>query len=162
MISGPAGLNTTLLRTKGYCQALQQAGIPLDPARVISGDFRYQGGIGAVEQFCAMGRLPSAIMAQNDEMAIGAMTALKRRGVRIPADMSLVGFDDILATQVVDPPLTTVRVPLHEMGARGMQQLLRLLKGEKVEPVLEIGHSIVERQSAVRISSLLTVGKEFM
>lgn len=153
MICGPSGLNATLLRTKGYCQALQAAGIPFDPARVISGDFRYQGGIRAVEQFCAAGPLPSAILAQNDEMAIGAMVALKQHGLRIPADVSLVGFDDILATQYVDPALTTIQVPLHEMGAMGMRQLLRLLNGEKIEPVLWLKHTIVERQSARPVAS---------
>ncbi len=155
MISGPAGLNTTLLRTQGYCEALEAASIPFHPARVISGNFKYQGGIRAGDQFCASGRLPTAILAQNDEMAVGAMTALKRRGLHIPSDISLVGFDDILSAQYVDPPLTTIQVPLHEMGAKGMQQLLRLLKGEKIEPVLEIKHRIVERQSAQPVSLLI-------
>jgi LacI family transcriptional regulator len=148
LINGPPGLNATLLRMQGYRQALEAAGIPFDPARVISGDFRYQGGIRAVEIMAAADAWPTAVLASNDESAIGAMVALKQYGIRIPEDISLVGFDDILATQYVDPPLTTVRVPLHEMGAMGMRQLLRVLNGEKVERVYQLAHQVVERQSA--------------
>ena len=151
MISGPDGVNTTLLRTDGYRQALQAAGIQFDPARVIPGNFSYRGGILAVEQFLASGSLPTAILAANDESAIGAMVALKQHGLRIPADISLVGFDDILATQYVDPPLTTIQVPLQEMGAIGMRQLVRLLNGEKLEPVYLLKHTLIERQSARRV-----------
>jgi LacI family transcriptional regulator len=148
LINGPPGLNATLLRLQGYRQALEAAGIAFDPARVISGNFRYQGGISAVEIMAASDSWPTAILASNDESAIGAMVALKQYGIRIPEDISLVGFDDILATQYVDPPLTTVRVPLHEMGAMGMRQLLRVLNGEKVERFYQLAHQVVERQSA--------------
>ncbi len=153
MLTGPAGLNTTRLRTEGYRQAIESAGIQFDPTLVIPGDFRFQGGIRAAEQLLATNPFPTAIMSSNDEMAIGAMVALKQRGLRIPADISLVGLDDILSTQYVDPPLTTVRVPLYEMGTRGMRQLLRLLSGEKIEPVLSLKHSLIERQSVSRINN---------
>ncbi len=147
LISGPPGLNATLLRMQGYREALEAAGIPYDPARVISGNFRYQGGIQAVEAIAVSNAWPTAILASNDESAIGALVALKQHGVRVPEDISLVGFDDILATQYVDPPLTTVQVPLHEMGAMGMRQLLRVLNGEKVERAYQLFHRVVERQS---------------
>ncbi len=148
LISGPSGLNATRLRVEGYRQALEAAGISFEPARVASGNFRYQGGIHAVEVIAASNSWPTAILASNDESAIGAMVALKQYGVRIPEDISLVGFDDILATQYVDPPLTTVRVPLQEMGAMGMRQLLRVLNGEKVERFYQLAHQVVERKSA--------------
>jgi LacI family transcriptional regulator len=153
MLSGPAGLNTTRLRTEGYRQALQAAGIQFDPALVIPGDFRFQGGIRAIEQLFAIDPFPTAIMSSNDEMAIGAMVALKQRGLRIPANISLVGLDDILSTQYVDPALTTVQIPLYEMGARGMRQLLRLLDEEEIEPVLWLKHTLIERQSVSRIDN---------
>ncbi len=147
IISGPPGLNATSLRLQGYRQALEAAGIEFNPTRVIGGDFRYQGGMRAVETIAATGSWPTAILASNDESAIGALVALKQYGVRIPEDMSLVGFDDILASQYVDPRLTTVQVPLHEMGAMGLHQLLRVLNGEKVEPFFQLAHKVVERQS---------------
>ncbi len=152
MISGPAGLKTTQLRTLGFRDALRAAGLKFDSARVISGSFRFQGGMQAIEKFLSAGPLPTAILAANDEMAIGAMVALKRHGVCIPEDISLAGFDDILATQYVDPPLTTMQVPLYEMGANGMRQLLRLLRGEKVEPVCWLPHAMIERQSVRRLA----------
>ena len=103
-----------------------------------------------MEQYFAAGALPTAVVAANDEMAVGAMVAIKRHGLRIPDDISLVGFDDILATQYVDPSLTTVQVPLRELGATGMRQLLRTLRGEQVEPVCRLAYNLIERQSVSR------------
>lgn len=148
LIAGPKGLHTTALRKEGYRLALQAHGIALDRGLMVTGGFRFRGGMHAVERLWANKHLPTAIVASNDEMAFGAMVELKQRGVRIPDDVSLVGFDDLLACQFVDPPLTTLRVPLHELGSNGMRCLLRQLSGGTPDPIHWLPHEIVERRSA--------------
>ncbi|MCC7164244.1 MAG: LacI family DNA-binding transcriptional regulator [Anaerolineae bacterium] len=148
LIAGPEGLHTTALRTEGYRLALQEYGIAFDSRMIVTGGFRYRGGMNAVEQLWSIAPLPTAILASNDEMAFGAMVALKQRGVHIPDDVSLVGFDDLLACQFVDPPLTTMRVPLNDLGSNGMRRLLGRLNGETFDHVLWLPHEIVERKSA--------------
>ncbi len=120
-------------RQDGYAKALRDAGLQPDGNLVVEGDFSEQSGLLAVEMLFNRGRTFSAIFAANDQMAFGARLALFRRGVRVPDDVSLIGFDDQPASAYMTPPLTTVRQPAVEIGERAAQAILALLQGETVE-----------------------------
>lgn len=132
-LNGPAGLATTRLRQAGVEDALRAR--RRDPAEVVhaSGDYSVASGEAAIDALLAGRRRPpfDAIFAANDRMAIGALRALERRGLRVPEDVELVGFDDIELATLVEPPLTTVAQPAFEMGRRSAELLLRLIAGER-------------------------------
>jgi LacI family transcriptional regulator len=118
------------LRIEGYQRALQDAHITSDPDLVVQGDYTEASGIMAVEILFTRGVSFSAIFAANDQMAVGARLALYRRGIRVPEDISLVGFDDQPVSAFMTPPLTTVGVPPLEIGRIATHGLLNLLKGK--------------------------------
>ncbi len=135
-IAGDPGHTDALERQAGYRAALADAGVRFDPALVREGDFTETGGLQAVTRLLDS-RLPfSAIFAANDQMATGAALALYRRGLRIPDDVSLVGFDDLLGAQFSLPPLTTVKQSIEEIGRQAALAMLALLRG--VEPKAEM------------------------
>lgn len=148
-IAGPSVLTTSLLRTEGYKRALVQNNIPMDPELIVEGDFTYESGQRAARELLGRAVPPSAIFATNDLMAIGCLTECKSLGHAIPQQISIVGFDDIDAARYVDPQLSTVRVPMREMGMTGMRQLLRILeRSGPVEPLHLLPHELSLRGSA--------------
>jgi LacI family transcriptional regulator len=121
-------------RQQGYLKALEEAGIEPDPELMIEGTFRRQSGVLAVEMLL-LGRASfSAIFAANDQMAYGVRLGLFRRGIRVPEDVSLVGFDDEPAAAFMIPPLTTMRQPAVELGHAAAKIALARLKGEEASP----------------------------
>ena len=136
-IDGPAEVLTSRDRLAGHRAAIEAAGLPFDERLVASGGFTEQGGrtaLAALLDGGAGGGGFTAVFASNDAMAIGCMAELRARGLAIPHDMSLVGYDDIPAMRWFDPPLTTVRVPMEEIGAAGVKRLLGLLAAEGDPP----------------------------
>lgn len=128
-IAGDPAHEDALERLAGYQAALAAAGIGFDPALVIPGDFTETSGLLAVNRLLD-GQLPfSAIFAANDQTAIGAALGLHRRQMRVPDDVSLVGFDDLAPAKFSIPPLTTVRQPVYEMGCEAATAVLDLLRG---------------------------------
>jgi LacI family transcriptional regulator len=117
-------------RLRGYRMALEAAGLAFDPALVLSGNFTEASGLAAVEQLINSGETFTAIFAANDQMAFGAGLGLHRRRLRVPHDVSLVGFDDLAAALYAIPPLTTVHHPVYELGQLAAQAMLQLLAGE--------------------------------
>ena len=131
-INGPAGLSVCKSRGEGVADACRARG--LDPASILrgNGDYSVESGERVVEALlAASGGKPAfdAIFAANDRMAMGAMRSLKGRGVSIPREVEVVGFDDIEAARLVEPPLTTVAQPAFEMGRESARLLLRLIEG---------------------------------
>ena len=116
-------------RREGYERGLAEAGLPLDPALIVEGDFEEESGLEATEKLLRDGVAFSAIFAGNDRMAYGAGLALLRRGLRVPRDVSLVGFDDQPSAAYAWPPLTTVRQPTVEMGMAAARALVDELEG---------------------------------
>lgn len=129
-IAGPPGQNDAKARYDGYCATLAQHGIALDPKLVAQGDFLESGGLLGVERLLETGQRFSAIFASNDLTAYGARLALYRRNIRVPEDVSIVGFDDLHSSMYTTPPLTTVRQPLVEAGRGVAQILLRMIQNE--------------------------------
>ena len=125
-----------LERLAGYQAALAQAGIPFDPRLVAAGDWHEGGGLQATERLLDSGQRFSAIFCVNDQSAHGAYLALFRRGLRVPQDVSVVGFDDLPASAYVLPPLTSIRQSVFELGERSAEAILAILAGHrpKVEP----------------------------
>ncbi|GBD29047.1 HTH-type transcriptional regulator DegA [bacterium HR32] len=124
VISGPPKLTTTRDRMEGFRQGLRERGLELPDDAVVPGDFGRDSGEAGVAVL--LDRCPglTAVFALNDQMAVGALAALRRRGIRVPEDVSLAGFDDMAIARDVTPQLTTVRVPMEEMGMRAMEMAL--------------------------------------
>jgi LacI family transcriptional regulator len=134
-ITGPPGWVATEERRKAYRGALAGAGIAFDPTLELEADFDFEPGAQAAAVLLELDRPPTAIFAFSDMIAIGAMRAARSRGIRIPDELSIVGFDDSAYATVVHPALTTVRQPLAEMGATAVDLLVRLMRKETVDTV---------------------------
>jgi LacI family transcriptional regulator len=116
-------------RQRGYVDALAAAGIPFDPALVVDGAFNQPGGFAAAGQLLALPAPPTAIFAANDEMAFGAIDAVASRGLKVPDDVSVVGFDDIPTARHVFPRLTTIRQPYDALSARAVDEVVAMIEG---------------------------------
>ncbi|WP_283433821.1 LacI family DNA-binding transcriptional regulator [Neorhodopirellula lusitana] len=140
-------------RFEGYSQALAEAGIELDPELVLEGNFTAQSGILAINSLLMRGKSFSAVFCANDMVAYGARLTLQRKGIRVPEDVSLVGFDDQAESAFVTPPLTTVRQPGAEMGAAAASALVSMMEGKPFElPVLRAELQRRESVSKIRMS----------
>jgi LacI family transcriptional regulator len=111
-------------RLRGYRMSLREAGITLDPSLERDGDFTEAAGYSAARELVALKDRPTAIFAANDSMAIGALSALRGLGIAVPEEMAVAGFDDIPLARYMDPPLSSVHVPICELGARAVELLL--------------------------------------
>lgn len=136
-------------RYLGYQQALRDVGIEPDPRLMVEGNLQQQSGVLAVEMLLARGRPFSAIFAANDQMAFGARLALYRRGIRVPADVSLIGFDDESSAAYMVPPLTTIRQPSIQMGQKAAEAILALINNKTPDLPLFQGELVV-RESVAR------------
>jgi len=132
-ITGPLWNVLSRDRLHGYRDALLDAGLNFDDDLVVQGNFSIASGVTAAQQLLELSKHPSAIFASNDEMAIGAIRALRDAGLSVPQDMSVMGFDDIRFAAFVDPPLTTVSQPGAEIGRTAMSLLLQIMQGKPVE-----------------------------
>ncbi|MEW2360024.1 LacI family DNA-binding transcriptional regulator [Spirillospora sp. NPDC029432] len=148
IISGPAGLLCSRARLDGHRGALESAGLPADPDLVRYGDFHHESGYVQAGLLLDLPDPPTAIFAGSDQQAYGACEAARERGLRIPQDLSIVGFDDLSVSRWFSPPLTTVRQPLAEMGALAARMLLRMARGETLETRrVELATELVVRES---------------
>jgi LacI family transcriptional regulator len=141
-------VNDVYQRYEGYRQALIDAGLEPDPQLVVEGDLMQHSGVLAVEMLLAQRRPFSAIFCANDQMAFGARLALYRRGIRVPEEVSLVGFDDETTAAYMVPPLTTVRQPAVDMGLAAATSILDLINEQPVSM------QVFESQLMVRESVL--------
>jgi LacI family transcriptional regulator len=130
-ITGRMDIGCSTERLKGYQDGLSEVGIPYDPTLVLEGDFEQETGFMQGRALLAINPRPTAIIASNDDMALGVMDAIKDAGLRVGKDISVVGFDDIPMAAKVYPALTTVRQPMREMGESAMELLITLLQGQK-------------------------------
>ena len=132
-------------RLTAYRAAFDDAGIALLPELVETGDFSFESGYEATKRILSRKLRPTAILAENDDMAVGAMSAARELGFDVPADLSVVGFDDSEIARVVWPRLTTVRQPVVEMAHTAADMLLRQLAGEDPGPTVIHTHRLIER-----------------
>jgi LacI family transcriptional regulator len=147
-ITGPPDMMATEERLRGYRAALAAAGVPADPSLVVESDWEVDGGRQAGAALLELPDPPTAIFAFNDPLAIGAMQSVVARGLRVPQDVSVVGFDDTVEAEFVTPRLTTVRQPLAEMGRMGVSLLMRLLENRSFEALhVELATQLIVRAS---------------
>ncbi len=148
-IAGPPQLMCSRARMDGYRAALEAAGLSFDEDLVCPGDFYHEAGFNGGVRLLGLTEPPTAIFASSDQMALGVYEAVRQRGLRVPDDVSVVGFDDLPEVRWCSPPLTTVRQPLAEMGMLAARTVLRLARGEQVEsPRVELATELVIRDSA--------------
>lgn len=134
-IAGNPGTGQSAERERGYLDALTAAGIAPDPALVVNGAFVQPGGYAAAEQLLALPVPPTAIFAANDEMAFGAIDAINSRGLKVPDDISVIGYDDIPTSSCVFPKLTTMQQPFDAIAAYAVREVVGMIAGRSTEPV---------------------------
>ncbi len=147
-ISGPRLLTTTEQRLNGYKTALKSYGLELNPDYILDGDYNYESGLSAARAIDAMSTQPTAVLASNDLMAVGCLVGLKELGYKIPKAISIMGIDDIAIAEFVDPPLTTIALPLNQLGEIGMETFIKLRSGEMgITEGITLPHHLVVRNS---------------
>jgi len=147
LISGtpedPMGFTTQFDRRQGYRETLQSAGLEIDPSLDVPGDFTVEGGEKAMARLLSHPSPPTAVFAESDEMAFGALRTLRRAGLSAPQDISLVGFDDHRLADLMN--LTTIAQPVREQGARAAEMLLQVLGGHGGEHRVTLPTQLIVR-----------------
>jgi LacI family transcriptional regulator len=148
MIQPPDRGHVNLLRTRGYLRALKKARIATKDEYLVPGGFDIADGTKGVELLMALATPPTAVVAANDLVAIGAITALKRMGKRVPDDVSIAGYDNIQMSELIDPPITTISQPTYQMGKSAMEAVFHQINDpESSGRVIHFDLPLIERQS---------------
>ncbi|WP_066364467.1 LacI family DNA-binding transcriptional regulator [Herbidospora mongoliensis] len=153
MIGGPADMLCSRARIDGYRAALETAGLPVEPGLIRYGSFLADAGHDHGHALLSLPDRPTAIFAGSDMQAFGVFEAARQRGLRVPEDLSVVGFDDLPLAQSAWPPLTTVRQPLQDMAALATRMVLAMGRGEHPEARrVELATDLVVRESTAPIT----------
>lgn len=145
VITGPMRYLSARERSGGFVDALRARGVELSPERIVEGGYTFESGVACAERLLAQSPRPTAIFALNDEMAAGVCKAAFKRGMKIPEDLSVVGFDDSPLASRLWPSLTTVRLPIREIGMLAAQMLQREEARNQLPP--QITPHLVVRES---------------
>lgn len=148
LITGFPGWTATEERREGYKAALAAAAVPFLPELVVEGEFDAETGYTAARRLLELPDPPTAIFASNDNMAAGALRAAAERGLSVPGQLSVVGFDDTELARILSPQLTTVRQPMEELGRTAVSLLNRLIEGQRIEALrVELSTKLIVRES---------------
>jgi LacI family transcriptional regulator len=148
-VTGPLRLHSAHSRLTAFHRAMQECGIAVDPSRIVEGDHTMEGGMNAAEKLLTGDKLPTAIMCSNDVTAIGVLHEAYRKGLRVPDDLSVIGFDNIHITQMTIPPLTTIQMSCYELARAAVMALKAHVEGA---PEAKRDH-LIETQLVVREST---------
>lgn len=146
-ITGHPRHGASVWRLRGYRDGLEQAHLPYDPELVVEGQFSFDSGVAGARRLFALEHRPTAIFGANDDTAAGILWAAAERGLEVPRDVSVCGFDDVPLAQQVWPALTTVRQPSQDMGRIAATQLLRTIKGGKPGQMVSVPYTLRLRRS---------------
>ena len=147
-ISGPSLSDMVKDRLRGYRQTLSESGLEFRTELVMSGDFTPLSGYHAMKRLLVAGIEFDGVFAANDEMAVGALKAMKEHGLRVPEDVRLVGFDNVFVSSLVSPSITTVHVPRYRMGVEAAQLLLDAMNNpEREQTTVELPINLLVRES---------------
>lgn len=149
-IAGHPAHGASAWRLEGYRSGLARAGIRFDPALVAQGAFSFESGVIAAKQLLDLSPIPTAIFAANDDMAAGVLYVAHERGLRLPQDLSVCGFDDTPIARQLFPSLTTIHQPTREMGRIVTQTLLTYLRDPRPAAAYRVAHTLMVRQSTGR------------
>jgi LacI family transcriptional regulator len=147
-LQGDIRYDTALARRAGYEQALRDAGLPVDPELIRIANWDMPMSAAAVESLLALEDPPTAIFAGSDEMALGAIDRLRAKGIHVPEEIAVVGFDGIALAQELTPPLTTIKVPFQEIGRRAAELLLSGAQPDEHAAPIVLPVELIEAQSA--------------
>ena len=147
-ITGPRDADTARRRASGFRSAMRSARVGVPGRYLVEAPYEEEGGLRAMHQLLSLPIPPTAVVVWSLAAAVGALAAAKRRDLAVPVDLSLVGFHDVPLAEYLDPPLTTVRMPLAEMAERGVEMLLQLIEGGRVRSqVVQTPPALIERAS---------------
>jgi LacI family transcriptional regulator len=147
-ITGAMEMGCSVDRLEGHKAALADNALPFDERLSVDGNFREDDGYAATRELLKMVPMPTAIIASNDFSAMGAYHAVRDMGLRVPYDMSLIGFDDIPMASLINPPLTTVQLPIRQMGREAVRMLLTQIKNpEQTQRPVHLATQLVVRES---------------
>ncbi len=135
-IGGPRAVDTARRRLSGYLGVMRERGLPTPPELVVEARFDELGGATAASRLLRLQPRPTALVAGNVTAAIGALAAVRDAGLGVPADISVIGFHDVPLAPYLSPPLTTVRMPLAELGSQAVDSLLAMIDGQAVDDVV--------------------------
>ncbi|WP_462056078.1 substrate-binding domain-containing protein [Vibrio cholerae] len=151
-ITGPLIRHQAQMRYEGYKRALAEAGIAINPDWIVESDFECEGGYQAFEKLYQRGKLPSALFVSNDMMAMGVIQAASQRGLRVPDDLSLIGYDDVHIAKFMTPALTTIHQPKYRLGKAAIDTLLyRLENPDTTAQVVQLEPTLVVRNSVRKL-----------
>ncbi len=152
-ITGPLIRHQAQMRYEGYKRALAEAGIAINPDWIVESDFECEGGYQAFEKLYERGKLPSALFVSNDMMAMGVIQAASQRGLRVPDDLSLIGYDDVHIAKFMTPALTTIHQPKYRLGKAAVDTLLyRLENPDTTAQVVQLEPTLVVRSSVCSLN----------
>ena len=152
LLGGPPKLMCSRARLDGYRNALSNAGIPIDEELIEHGQFKLEAGYRQAQRLLQLVNPPTALFANSDQQALGAYDAARELGIRIPEDLSVVGFDDLPSSAWVQPRLTTVRQPIRQMAATAARTLLKaVLEGPQPATRVELATSLIVRESTAQL-----------
>jgi DNA-binding LacI/PurR family transcriptional regulator len=144
------GYQSDTERLEGYRETLEAANIAVLPELLTRGDGKPEAAVRAMDRLLALADPPTAVFCYNDMSALGAIQSIRAHGLRVPEDISVVGFDDIFFSTYMQPPLTTVRQPMRKMGLLAMQSLFKLMSGEESEISIKVDAELIVRGSTSR------------
>jgi DNA-binding LacI/PurR family transcriptional regulator len=148
LVTGPMEEDCSQDRTEGYRRALSEAGVAFDESMVIEGDWTATSGQDALLSFIEQGRVPTAVFAQNDRMAMGVMSAAREAEIKVPTQLAVIGVDDMPLSSYFDPPLTTMRQDIPRIGREATRMLLDMIQKKTPETCdLKLHAELVVRQS---------------
>ena len=150
IVVGPKDIYTSQLRLRGYQQALEQYGVPFSQELVAYGDYTLQGGLLETCRLLTAVKDMTALFVTNYEMTLGALIACNERGIRIPQELSLIGFDNMELSLVAQPKLTVVTQPLEEMGIQASQLMLGCLSKSRLSPAMIMLPAVLQQGQSVR------------
>jgi DNA-binding LacI/PurR family transcriptional regulator len=145
------GYQSDTERHAGYKEALDAAKIPPLPELAVRGDGKPEAAMHAMDRLLELKDPPTAVCCYNDMTALGAMKSIRMRGLRVPEDISIAGFDDLFVATYTDPPLTTVRQPMRRMGQLAMENLIKLMLGQESVVKIKVKAELIVRESTARV-----------
>jgi DNA-binding LacI/PurR family transcriptional regulator len=149
-----SGYQSDTERLAGYKQALAEAGIKFAGELAVEGDGRPEGAIAVVDGLLRLADPPTAVCCYNDMTALGAMRAIRARGIRVPEDVSVTGFDDLFFAEYLEPQLTTVRQPMRRMGEMAMENLFKLMSGGDSVAQVRVETELIVRGSTGKVRTM--------
>ncbi|QIR95991.1 substrate-binding domain-containing protein [Vibrio alginolyticus] len=156
-ITGPLIKHQAQMRYEGYKRAMNESGLEFNANWIIESDFECEGGYQAFKKMAQRGALPSSIFVSNDMMAMGVINAANELDIKVPDDLSIIGYDDIHIAKFMSPSLTTIHQPKYRLGQAAVETLVRKLDEKSTEAqVVQLEPTLVERKSVKRLKSNVT------